>query len=36
VCYEHNGKFAGGAYNPIVRRLEKFSDEPLSRAIKEY
>jgi ParB family chromosome partitioning protein len=36
VCYERNGKFAGGAYNPIVRRLEKFSDEPLSRAIKEH
>jgi ParB family chromosome partitioning protein len=34
VCYEHNGKFAGGAYNPIVRRLEKFSEEPLSKAIK--
>jgi ParB family chromosome partitioning protein len=34
VCYEKNGKFAGGAYNPIVRRLEKFSDEPLSAAIK--
>jgi ParB family chromosome partitioning protein len=26
VCYEKNGKFAGGAYNPIVRRLEKFSE----------
>ena len=34
VCYEKNGKFAGGAYNPIVRRLEKFSEEPLSKAIK--
>jgi ParB family chromosome partitioning protein len=34
VCYEQNGKFAGGAYNPIVRRLEAFSGEPLSRAIK--
>src|SRR6266487_2492144 len=34
VCYEHNGKFAGGAYNPIVRRLEKFSDEPLSAAFR--
>ncbi len=34
VCYEKNGKFAGGAYNPIVRRLEKFSQEPLSAAIK--
>ena len=36
VCYERNGKFAGGAYNPIVRRLEKFSDEPLSKAIREH
>jgi ParB family chromosome partitioning protein len=34
ACYEQNGKFAGGAYNPIVRRLEKFSEEPLSKAIK--
>jgi ParB family chromosome partitioning protein len=33
LCYEKNGKFAGGAYNPIVRRLEAFSDEPLSKAI---
>ena len=36
VCYERNGKFAGGAYNPIVRRLEKFSDEPLSKAVREH
>jgi len=34
VCYEKNGKFGGGAYNSIVKRLEKFSDEPLSAAIK--
>jgi ParB family chromosome partitioning protein len=34
ICYERNGKFAGGAYNPIVRRLEKFSDESLTAAIK--
>jgi ParB family chromosome partitioning protein len=34
LCYEKNAKFAGGAYNPIVRRLEKFSDEPLSGALK--
>jgi ParB family chromosome partitioning protein len=33
ICYEKNGKFAGGAYNPIVRRLKTFSDEPLSKAI---
>jgi ParB family chromosome partitioning protein len=36
MCYERNGKFAGGAYNPVVRRLEKFSDEPLSRAMKAH
>jgi ParB family chromosome partitioning protein len=36
VCYEQNGKFAGGAYNPIVRRLEKFSAEPLSKAIRQH
>src|SRR5882757_7530939 len=29
ICYEKNGKFAGGAYNPIVRRLEEFADAPL-------
>ncbi len=36
ICYEKNGKFAGGAYNPIVRRLKKFSDEPLSKALTEH
>ena len=36
ICYERNAKFAGGAYNPIVRRLEKFSEEPLSKALKEH
>jgi ParB family chromosome partitioning protein len=33
ICYEKNGKFAGGAYNPIVRRLESFSDQPIGKAI---
>ena len=33
ICNRRNGKFAGGAYNRIVRRLEKFSDESLSKAI---
>lgn len=36
ICYERNGKFAGGAYNPIVRRLEGFSDESLSRALEKH
>jgi ParB family chromosome partitioning protein len=36
LCYEKNPRFSGGAYHPIVRRLERFSDEPLSRAIKSH
>ena len=36
ICYEKNGKFAGGAYNPIVRRLETFSEEPVRKAIKTH
>ena len=34
ICYEKNGKFAGGAYNPIVRRLATFSEEPIGKAIR--
>ena len=36
ICYEKNGKFAGGAYNPIVRRLETFSEEPIGKAIRSH
>jgi ParB family transcriptional regulator, chromosome partitioning protein len=36
ICYEKNGKFAGGAYNPIVRRLETFSEEPIAKAIRQH
>jgi ParB family chromosome partitioning protein len=36
ICYEKNGKFAGGAYNPIVRRLSAFSEEPISKAIRAH
>jgi ParB family chromosome partitioning protein len=34
LCYEENARFSGGAYNPVVRRLSSFSDEPLARALK--
>jgi ParB family chromosome partitioning protein len=34
ICYERNGKFAGGAYNPIVRRLSSFSEEKIDKAVK--
>src|SRR5688572_19245249 len=36
VCYERNAKFAGGAYNPVVRRLERFSEDALSSALKSH
>lgn len=36
ICYEQNAKFAGGAYNSIVKRLEKFSAEPISKALKSH
>lgn len=36
LCYEKKGNFAGGAYAPILRRLESFSDEPLRKTIVEH
>jgi ParB family chromosome partitioning protein len=33
LCYEKRGNFAGGAYHSILRRLMKFSSEPLHKAI---
>src|SRR3984893_9830563 len=36
VCYERVARFGGGAYHPILRRLENFSDEPLRSALKHH
>jgi ParB family transcriptional regulator, chromosome partitioning protein len=36
VCYERLPRFGGGAYHPILRRLEVFTDEPLRAAIKDH
>jgi ParB family transcriptional regulator, chromosome partitioning protein len=36
VCYERVARFGGGAYHPILRRLEDFSDEPLRSALKNH
>jgi len=33
LCYEQNGRFAGGAYHPLLRRVDEFLDEKLPRAI---
>jgi ParB family transcriptional regulator, chromosome partitioning protein len=34
VCYEKNPRFAGGAYHPVLRRVETFSDAPIGDAIE--
>jgi ParB family chromosome partitioning protein len=36
VCYERVPRFGGGAYHPILRRLETFSDEMLRTTIKDH
>jgi ParB family chromosome partitioning protein len=36
VCYERVARFGGGAYHPILRRLETFSEEPLRSALKHH
>lgn len=34
LAYQARPRFSGGAYNPVVRRLETFLDEPLTKAFK--
>jgi len=36
VCYERVPHFGGGAYHPILRRLEVFTDESLRVALKDH
>jgi len=36
VCYEKNGRFAGGAYHPVLRRVETFSEAPIRDAIAHH
>jgi ParB family chromosome partitioning protein len=36
VCYERQPRFAGGAYHPILRRTEHFSEQPLTAAVTEH
>ena len=33
ITYEQRGRFSGGAYNPVLRRVETFLDQPLSEAL---
>ena len=34
VCYEKNGRFGGGAYHPLLKRVDAFLDEPMSKALE--
>lgn len=35
LCYQDNSRFAGGAYLPFLRRVERFSDKPLAASLRE-
>ena len=35
VCYEKRPRFSGGAYQPVLKRIDEFLELPLSRAVKE-
>lgn len=34
ICYEKNGRFGGGAYKPILTRVDGWLDKPLKEALK--
>jgi ParB family chromosome partitioning protein len=34
LCYQGNGRFAGGAYHPVLRRAEKWLAQPLPKALE--
>lgn len=34
IAYEQHRQFAGGAYHPVLKRVESFSDDPVRGAIK--
>jgi ParB family transcriptional regulator, chromosome partitioning protein len=35
AAYEERGRLSGGAYQPILRRVDDFLDEPMNKAVKE-
>ncbi|MBI2220802.1 MAG: ParB N-terminal domain-containing protein [Acidobacteria bacterium] len=34
-AYEERGRLSGGAYHPLLRRIDGFLDQPMSRALRE-
>ena len=35
LCYEENGRFAGGAYHPLLRKVDRFSTKTLSTSLRD-
>src|SRR5262249_42601678 len=35
ICYLDNRRFAGGAYPPFLRKVDRFSSRPLSASLRE-
>jgi ParB family chromosome partitioning protein len=35
ACYEHRPRFSGGAYQPVLRRIDEFLELPLAKALGE-
>ncbi len=33
LCYEENGRFSGGAYHPVLKKVDEFFDSPLPKSI---
>jgi ParB family transcriptional regulator, chromosome partitioning protein len=36
ICYEKHPRFAGGAYHPVLRRVESFVDAPIGEAVHHH
>jgi ParB family chromosome partitioning protein len=35
IVYEQEGRFAGGAYAPCLRKVDRFADKPLAKSLAE-
>ena len=35
IVYEKNSRFAGGAYSPFLKKVDRFSDRPLATSLRE-
>lgn len=35
VCYERNGRFPGGAYHPVLKRVDEFFEERLPKSLEK-